>query len=149
MRRNKVPRKRETKREDSEKKRYYQISAVSERYSIHAQTLRLYERDGLLKPSRTSGNTRLYSDEDLEKLEVILNLTRNLGVNLAGVEIVLNMREKMKKMQEELNSFMQFFLEELTRRGATKEEVREMALACLPKTSVDRLFDKRGSEGEK
>lgn len=141
-----MARKKETFKEAKEKK-YYPISAVSKRYSIHAQTLRLYERDGLLKPSRSSGNTRLYTDEDLDKLELILNLTRNLGVNLAGVEIVLNMREKMQKMQEELNRFMQFFMEELSKRGVTKEEVRERALACLSKTSFERLFDEGEKEG--
>ena len=74
----------------------YTISAVAEQYEIHPQTLRLYEREGLLKPSRSDGNTRLYSDSDLEQLEVILSLTRDLGVNLAGVEIILNMRSKME-----------------------------------------------------
>src|SRR4029450_9903737 len=73
-------------------KAYYMISAVAQKYNIHPQTLRLYEREGLLKPSRTEGNTRLYSEEDLEQLETILSLTRDLGVNLAGVEIILNMR---------------------------------------------------------
>ena len=118
------------------------ISTVAERYGIHAQTLRLYERDGLLKPSRTSGNTRLYGDEDLEKLELILNLTRNLGVNLAGVEIILNMREKMSIMQEEMNRFMQFFMEQLSKKGVSKEEVKEAALACLSKGDFDKLFVK-------
>ena len=73
----------------------YMISAVAEQYGVHPQTLRLYEREGLLKPSRSEGNTRLYTAEDVERLEVILHLTRDLGVNLAGVEIILNMREKM------------------------------------------------------
>ena len=77
----------------------YMISSVAEQYGIHPQTLRLYEREGLLKPSRSEGNTRLYTDEDLERLEVILKLTRELGVNLAGVEIILNMRDKMAAMQ--------------------------------------------------
>ena len=77
----------------------YMISAVAELYHLHPQTLRLYERVGLLKPSRSQGNTRLYTDEDLERLEVILNLTRELGVNLAGIEIILNMRDKMAEMQ--------------------------------------------------
>ena len=85
----------------------YTISAVAELYDIHPQTLRLYEREGLLKPSRSVGNTRLYEDTDLERLEVILALTRDLGVNLAGVEIILNMREKMNEMQRE---FERFFL---------------------------------------
>jgi len=123
------------------------ISAVSERFEIHAQTLRLYERDGLLKPSRTSGNTRLYTDEDIERLELILNLTRNLGVNLAGVEIVLNMREKMRVMQEELNKFMQFFMEQMAKKGVTNEEVREAALAIFSPTSVEKMFDKKGAPG--
>src|SRR5581483_3301928 len=81
----------------------YMISAVAEQYAIHPQTLRLYEREGLLAPSRSEGNTRLYTDEDLERLEIILKLTRELGVNLAGVEIILNMREQMEGFIETLN----------------------------------------------
>src|SRR5258706_13301742 len=80
----------------------YMISAVAEMYGIHPQTLRLYEREGLLRPSRTEGKTRLYSDEDLERLEFILSLTRDLGVNVAGVEVVLNLRDRMSQMQEEM-----------------------------------------------
>ncbi len=84
----------------------YMISAVAEKYQLHPQTLRMYEREGLLKPSRSEGNTRLYTDEDLERLEVILELTRELGVNLAGVEIILNMREKMAVMQAQIEQFV-------------------------------------------
>jgi MerR family transcriptional regulator/heat shock protein HspR len=84
----------------------YMISSVAEQYEIHPQTLRLYEREGLLKPSRSDGNTRLYTAEDLERLEVILHLTRDLGVNLAGVEIILNMREKMGDMQSQIQDFI-------------------------------------------
>lgn len=83
------------------------ISSVAEQYGVHPQTLRLYEREGLLLPSRSDGNTRLYTDEDLERLEVILELTRELGVNLAGVEIILNMREKMAAMQRQIEEFVQ------------------------------------------
>jgi MerR family transcriptional regulator/heat shock protein HspR len=86
----------------------YTISAVAELYDIHPQTLRLYEREGLLKPSRSVGNTRLYEDSDLERLEIILSLTRDLGVNLAGVEIILNMREKMDSMQREFERFFEY-----------------------------------------
>lgn len=86
----------------------YTISAVAEIYEIHPQTLRLYEREGLLAPSRSDGNTRLYTDKDLERLEVILSLTRELGVNLAGVEIILNMREKMNQMQSEFERFFEY-----------------------------------------
>jgi MerR family transcriptional regulator/heat shock protein HspR len=85
----------------------YMISAVAEQYQIHPQTLRLYEREGLLRPSRSDGNTRLYTDDDLVRLEVILKLTRDLGVNLAGVEIILNMREKMEAMQRQIEEFVQ------------------------------------------
>ncbi len=96
-------------------KAYFMISAVSQKYDIHPQTLRLYEREGLLTPSRTEGNTRLYSEEDLEQLETILSLTRELGVNLAGVEIILNMRRKIERMQGEVNEFMDYVKRELAR----------------------------------
>ncbi len=86
----------------------YTISAVAEMYEIHPQTLRMYEREGLLKPSRSEGNTRLFEDSDLERLEIILSLTRDLGVNLAGVEIILNMREKMDAMQREFERFFEY-----------------------------------------
>ncbi len=93
----------------------YMISAVAALYKIHPQTLRLYERLGLLKPSRSQGGTRLYTDQDLERLEVILTLTRELGVNLAGIEVVLNMREKMLEMERQVQAFVEFVREELGR----------------------------------
>lgn len=96
----------------------YMISAVAEQYEIHPQTLRLYEREGLLAPSRSEGNTRLYTDEDLERLEVILKLTRELGVNLAGVEIILNMREKMEAMQAQIEGFIDTLNRELSQRAS-------------------------------
>lgn len=86
----------------------YTISVVAEQFEIHPQTLRLYEREGLLKPSRTEGNTRMYTDEDMQQLEVILSLTRDLGVNLAGVEIILNMRRKMEQMQQQMEEFVSY-----------------------------------------
>jgi len=94
----------------------YMISSVAEQYEVHPQTLRLYDREGLLKPSRSEGNTRLYTDEDLERLEVILQLTRELGVNLAGVEIILNMREKMGAMQEQIEEFVATLNREMAAR---------------------------------
>ena len=93
----------------------YMISAVAELYQLHPQTLRLYERVGLLKPSRSQGNTRLYTDGDLERLEIILNLTRELGVNLAGIEIILNMRDKMGEMQSQMEAFIKFVRNEFAR----------------------------------
>src|SRR3989441_12372796 len=86
----------------------FTISAVAEEFDVHPQTLRLYEREGLLKPSRSEGNTRLYTDTDLERLELILSLTRDLGVNLAGVEIILNMREKIDSLQAEFERFFEY-----------------------------------------
>src|SRR6201994_2586908 len=94
----------------------YMISSVAEQYAIHPQTLRWYEREGLLKPSRSDGNTRLYTDDDLERLDVILHLTRDLGVNLAGVEIILNMRAKMEAMQQQIEEFVQSLNHELANR---------------------------------
>jgi len=85
----------------------YMIGVVSTRYAVHPQTLRLYEREGLLLPSRTEGKTRLYSDEDLERLEFILNLTRDLGVNLAGVEVVLGLKDRLNRMQEDIDRLLQ------------------------------------------
>lgn len=106
----------------SRSKAAYMISAVAEQYTIHPQTLRLYEREGLLKPSRSDGNTRLYTEGDLERLEVILHLTRDLGVNLAGVEIILNMREKMGGMQAQIQEFISTLNRELASHTARPPE---------------------------
>ena len=115
------------------------ISAVAEKYSLHPQTLRLYEREGLLKPSRTEGNTRLYSEEDLEQLETILSLTRDLGVNLAGVEIILNMRRKMEQMQAEMSEFVAWVKDELERANREGWQERfERALVKLPPAPIVR-----------
>jgi MerR family transcriptional regulator/heat shock protein HspR len=92
------------------------ISAVAEMYEIHPQTLRLYEREGLLRPSRSEGNTRLYTDEDLERLEFILNLARDLGVNIAGIAIVLQMRERMEEMNRQMQGFVDYVRTEMLAR---------------------------------
>jgi MerR family transcriptional regulator/heat shock protein HspR len=114
------------------------ISVVSQKYDIHPQTLRLYEREGLLTPSRTDGNTRLYSDEDLTQLETILTLTRDLGVNLAGVEIILNMRRKMERMQGEVNEFMEYVKHELARGIGDWEQRLGTALVRSSPTDLVR-----------
>lgn len=100
----------------------YMISSVAELYKLHPQTLRLYERVGLLKPSRSQGNTRLYTDSDLERLEVILTLARDMGVNLAGIEIILNMREKMIEMEQQMGEFAQVVQQELSRVAAAHSQ---------------------------
>jgi MerR family transcriptional regulator/heat shock protein HspR len=119
-------------------KAYYMISAVAQKYNIHPQTLRLYEREGLLKPSRTEGNTRLYSEEDLERLETILSLTRDLGVNLAGVEIILNMRARIEAMQHEVNEFMTYVKRELSRGIGDWEQRLSTALVKSSPTELVR-----------
>ena len=106
----------------------YMISAVAESYGIHPQTLRLYEREGLLKPSRSEGNTRLYTEEDLERLEVILSLTRDLGVNLAGVEVVLNMRKRMEEMHREIQEFVAALEGEMANRSPELNQKIQHAL---------------------
>jgi MerR family transcriptional regulator, heat shock protein HspR len=95
----------------------YMISSVAEMYGIHPQTLRLYEREGLLKPSRTEGNTRLYTDEDLERLELILSLARDLGVNISGIAIILQMRERMDEMQRQMGEFVNYVRTEVMTRA--------------------------------
>ena len=100
----------------------YMISAVAEMYEIHPQTLRLYEREGLLRPSRSDGNTRLYTDEDLERLEFILNLSRDLGVNIAGIAIVLQMRERMEEMNRQMQGFVDYVRTEMLARMQQGQE---------------------------
>src|SRR6202162_3956540 len=118
----------------------YMISAVAELYGLHPQTLRLYERVGLLKPSRSQGNTRLYTDSDLDRLEIILTLTREMGVNLAGIEIILNMREKMAEMQRQMEAFTSFVQQELSRglRSSQRKPARDALVPVAP-TKVIRV----------
>jgi MerR family transcriptional regulator/heat shock protein HspR len=117
--------------------RLFMISVVSEMLGIHPQTLRIYEREGFIKPKRSGGNTRLYSEEDVEKLEMILRLTRELGVNLAGVEVILSMRDKMDKMEREREEAIQLLRDELEREIRRREEMRT---AIVP---VRRIMVKR------
>lgn len=121
----------------------YMISAVAQTYGIHPQTLRLYEREGLLKPSRTEGNTRLYTQQDLERLELILSLTRDLGVNLAGVEVVLNMREKMERMQAEMREFVAMVQREFMRIPQADNERKNALVRFVPRPAAPAAVKKR------
>jgi len=125
----------------------FMISVVSEQYEIHPQTLRLYEREGLLQPSRTEGNTRLYTEKDLERLEVILSLTRDLGVNLAGVEIILNMREKMEAMQRQMQEFIACLSRQMTQAQTPppSPDASGRALVPLPRRSPAPSRDRKGA----
>ena len=119
--------------------KYVMISVVAERYGIHPQTLRLYEREGLIKPTRSAGNTRLYDEEAIRRLEIILTLTRDLGVNLAGVEVILNMKERMDQMQGEVDRLLEYVKREAQERRMSME--RQHALVKIqsgPLTKIRR-----------
>jgi len=120
------------------KPRYRMISWVAERYNIHPQTLRLWEREGLLSPARSRGNTRLYDDRTCDRLETIIALTRDLGVNLAGVEIILNLREQVQKLQKENE-----MLADLLRRhvGSESEVPRYHALVKVERGTIQAVED--------
>ncbi len=120
--------------------RLFMISVVSDMLGIHPQTLRLYEREGFIKPKRSGGNTRLYSEDDVEKLEMILRLTRELGVNLAGVEVILSMREKMEQMQREMDETIRQLRTQLEREIRRREEMRN-ALVPVRRIVVTRSGD--------
>ena len=107
----------------------FRIGAIAERYGIHPQTLRMYEREGLLKPARTGGNTRLYDADTIERLEIILTLTRHLGVNLAGVEVILHMKQRMERMHGEVQKMLGVLREELEGRKGSSQT---LALARIP-----------------
>ena len=117
--------------------RFYAIGVVAKMFNIHQQTLRLYEREGLLKPARSHGNTRLYSEKDLERLELILNLSRDMGVNLAGVDIILNLREKMNEMQQQINELVRYLKEELGKN--VPGESSERGLVKSPAANLIRF----------
>lgn len=118
----------------------YTIGSVAELYKIHPQTLRLYERENLLRPSRSQGNTRLYTDADLERLEIILTLTREMGVNLAGIEVILNMREKMQEMEFQMEEFIRYVQNDLLRGlGSLQQSAKKDALVRVGKPNVIRI----------
>src|SRR6266852_1519881 len=114
----------------------YMISAVAELYDIHPQTLRLYEREGLLKPSRSEGNTRLYTDEDLQRLEFILSLARDLGVNISGIAIILQMRERMEEMQRQIQDFVKYIQEEVLSRATAAADPSRGAIVPVRRPAV-------------
>ncbi len=122
----------------------YTIGVVSETYGLHQQTLRLYEREGLLKPSRSKGNTRLYTDEDLVRLETILSLTRDLGVNLAGVAIILDMLERMDNMQRDFEQILGALREHLSSEPDQADE--RVRLALVPRRYTSLAVLRRSSD---
>ena len=135
-------------KEKKEPKNYYHISSVSEMFNIHPQTLRLYEREGLLRPSRSEGNTRCYTDEDLKQLELILNLTRDLGVNLAGVEVVINMRRKIEQIEEEVNMFLEYIRKEFFEGKEEEFELRTKSLVRVSPAKIIRIDKEKEKNDE-
>src|SRR6266478_10229170 len=124
----------------------YMISSVAEMYGIHPQTLRLYEREGLLKPSRTEGNTRYYTEEDLARLEFILSLARDLGVNISGIAIILQMRERMEEMQRQIQDFMSFVQQEVMTRAhadPARGAIVPVRRTIIPPPQIDNSSKKR------
>jgi MerR family transcriptional regulator/heat shock protein HspR len=142
-------RKRKSTRSRSEENQasqpYYHISSVALRFNIHPQTLRLYEREGLLRPSRSEGNTRLYTEEDLKQLEVILNLIRELGVNLAGVEVILNMRERMRQMEIQVSEFLEYIQTVYFAGREDEFENRRRSLVKVSATGIVKSGEPEGS----
>jgi len=127
------------KTEAKESRSYYHISSVSRRFNIHPQTLRLYEREGLLKPSRSGGNTRLYTDEDLKQLEMILNLVRELGVNLAGVEVIINMRQKIEQIEVGVNELLEYVKKEFFSGREDEFEHKRSSLVSISSTKIMKI----------
>ena len=132
--------------ESKETKKYYHISSVSRMYNIHPQTLRLYEREGLLKPSRSEKNTRLYTDKDLKQLELILNLSRDLGVNLAGIEVILNLRKKIGQMEKEVNEFLEYVRKEFFEGREEEFEMKKNSLVRIMPAKIIKIEKVKSQE---
>ncbi len=128
-------------RKKKEPKSTYYISDVSRMFNLHPQTLRLYEREGLLQPSRSRGNTRLYTDKDLKELEVILNLIRELGVNLAGVEVILNMRRRMEQVESDVNAFLEYIRQHYFQGKEEEFDRQRFSLVRMERAEVVKVED--------
>jgi MerR family transcriptional regulator, heat shock protein HspR len=125
-------------------KAVYLISVVAEMLDVHPQTLRMYEREGFVNPQRTAGGVRLYSEDDVDRVKLILNLTRELGVNLAGVEVILSMREKLEKIQEEMDHMAERMRAEFMSELARREELMKHPLVKSGRARVIKIEVKEG-----
>jgi MerR family transcriptional regulator, heat shock protein HspR len=123
------------------KKGYFSISAVARMFSVHQQTIRLYEREGLITPKRTEGNTRMFTEEDVDRLEEIIYLTHKLGINLAGVDMIIKLQKQIKKLQKQINLAFEETDKELgIQAEAAKTTVRESAQQLITiKTNVKKI----------
>ena len=128
-------------KDKKDRKNYHHISNVARMYNVHPQTLRLYEREGLLSPSRSEGNTRLYTDEDLKQLEIILSLTRDLGVNLAGVEVIINMRKKMEIMEIQVNELFEYIKKNFFEDKEEEFENQKKSMIKISPAKIMRIME--------
>ena len=132
------------------KKGFYSISVVAKMFSVHQQTVRLYEKEGLITPMRSAGNTRLFSEEDLDRLEQIIYLTHKVGVNLAGVEIILKQQKKLKRLQGEINKlFTQTSAQMDEETEVLKQEVKQATvnlIAMKPKNAKGPVPESSGHQ---
>src|ERR1035441_3636768 len=126
----------------------YMISAVAEMYEIHPQTLRLYEREGVLKPSRTEGNTRLYTDEDFQRVEFLLSLARDLGVSISGIAVILQMRERMEEMQRQIQEFVQYIQHEVFTRASAAADPSKGAMVPMRRPLVPAMDASRRKDSK-
>lgn len=123
------------------KKGYFSISAVAKMFSVHQQTIRLYEKEGLIIPKRSSGNTRLFSEEDVNRLEEIIYLTHQVGINLAGVEMILKLKKQMAKMQKDMNKIFETTQKELDQEVETTKQMVSTNARQLMKIKKNSTID--------
>jgi MerR family transcriptional regulator/heat shock protein HspR len=122
------------------KKGFFSISAVARMFSVHQQTIRLYEKEGLINPKRSEGNTRLFSEEDIEKLEEIIYLTHQVGINLAGVQMILKLKKQIKKMQQHMNEIFEETQEQLDKESQVSEQAVKESARRIMKLRTDKTL---------
>lgn len=124
------------------KKGYFSISAVAEMFSVHQQTIRLYEKEGLISPKRSEGNTRLFSEDDINRLEEIIHLTHTVGINLAGVEMILKLQKQVSKLQNEMNALFKQTQQELAGESARRKDAIKATTRRLATIKQDKSKSK-------
>jgi len=129
-------------------KGFFSISAVAKMFSVHQQTIRLYEREGLLTPKRSEGNTRLFSEEDVDRLEQIIYLTHKLGINLAGVQMVLKLQKQIKKMQKDMNRIFDQTSDDLKKQEDLQKEIVKTSVQQLAKLKSESTLSSHVKSAE-
>lgn len=130
---------------------HYSISAVAEMFSIHQQTIRLYEKEGLINPKRSEGNTRLFSETDINQLEEVIHLTHQLGINIAGVQMIFKLQKQIQKMQKDMNKLFETTQQELTaqaKKASTRAQSSVQSLAIIKQKNTKSPLDIPSGEPE-